>query len=326
MTAPWFPLDVDWWPAIAASLARPWPRSAILADLRWWSDQERIGRGARPGRPALAARWGVTDHAARVALRDAEAWSCPIHGDPMHTPGHHQRVASGSPAGRQPVASRDEDERRDLSDFRQPVASPSPADRQPVASSSPHARVYIEQIAETETETDQTHTRDDQRVTRSRRTRTSVDDQVARLWSHYRSRCPERRGETPPGYLARPLARAIADHGVDELEVLVDWLADAGGRAAYLRDGGYTWGETPWRPAKLPQYLDLAREWQARGRVDLPAPARVTRDAWGDQLRAARQRVDAEVITLPYHAPARGELTTQPPTTTTEDRPDDIPF
>ena len=333
--APWLPFDVDWWPEIAAALPRPWPRAAILADLRWWSDRERMRRGARPGRPALAARWGVTDHAARTALREADAWSCPIHGDPLddiHTPGHRQPVASGSPAGRQPVASDGEDERRELVENRQPVASSSPADRQPVASSSPHARVYRTHNTQPEPESEEQHTHARGAGARGRRTRgPTPDDHVSRLWSHYRTRCPERRSETPPGYLARPLARAVADHGLEDLELLVDWLADAGGRAAYLREGGYAWTETPWRTSKLAQYLDLARDWRSRGRVDAPPPPRQVSDPWGDQLRAARQRADAEVIDLPWPSPAppRAALAIVPThatTTTTETDHDDIPF
>ena len=341
MTAPWLPLDVDWWPAIAASMPLPWPRAAILADLRWWADRERMGRGSRPGRPALAARWGVTGHAARTAMREAEAWACPIHGDPLdtvQTPGHRQPVASGSPARRQPVASDDYNERQQSADFRQPVASPSPADRQRVASESPHARVYRtqNQNSQPEAETENTNAREAGAIEAAKPKRPSATSaQVQAIWDHYRTRCPERRSDTPPAYLAKPLASAAKQHKLADLQTLIDWLAEAGGRAAYLRDGGYAWGETPWRASKLGQYLDLAREWHSRGRLDAPPPQRQPADPWGEQLRAARQRADAQVIDLPYlhHQPAPAQpraalaLAAPQPTTTTElaDH-DDIPF
>ena len=92
--------DPDWWPVIAEGLARPWSREAIMHDLCWWADQERVGRRVRPGRPALCARWGVTGHAARTLMRDEDAW-----GDPAH---RRQPTASASPARRQPTAPRAE--------------------------------------------------------------------------------------------------------------------------------------------------------------------------------------------------------------------------
>lgn len=169
----------------------------------------------------------------------------------------------------------------------------------------------------------------------TKRKRTAATDAtVQAIWDHYRLRCPERRGETPPGYLQKPLASAAKQHQLADLHTLIDWLAEAGGRAAYLRDGGYAWGETPWRASKLGQYLDLAREWAARGKLDPPAPQRQQTDTWGSQLDAARRRASAQVIDLPYQPPpmtmplsAALELIGTPTTTTTElaDH-DDIPF
>ena len=54
----------DEWESILHGIARPLPREAVLADLRWWCLAEssvvlRDGkRLRRPGRPTLAARWG----------------------------------------------------------------------------------------------------------------------------------------------------------------------------------------------------------------------------------------------------------------------------
>jgi hypothetical protein len=75
--AGWVPLDADWWPAIADALPRPWPRAAILQDLRWWADGERMGRARRPGARALGERWGVTHWAVRQALLSEAEWSDP---------------------------------------------------------------------------------------------------------------------------------------------------------------------------------------------------------------------------------------------------------
>jgi len=98
----------------------PLSRASAITDLRWHLDQT----GNVPGRPALRARWGWTDHAVRMLLLDEAAWLVDEN---------RQRVASRSPAGRQPVASDRMGKRRLSSRNRQRVASASPARRQPVA-------------------------------------------------------------------------------------------------------------------------------------------------------------------------------------------------
>lgn len=113
----WVPFDADSWPIVAEYLAKPWPREAILFDLRWWADQERMGRQARPGRTALRDRWGVTDWQAKKALLAEQEW-----GDPS-------RSTSDPPAIHQPDASGDTGERRLLRGNRQPAASDPPANR-----------------------------------------------------------------------------------------------------------------------------------------------------------------------------------------------------
>ena len=84
----WDRIEGHWWPSIADALPRPWPREAVLMDLRWWDGQERIncatgGRsgGRRPGRPALCQRWGWTDRTARNLMAAVEEWRDPHHAD-----------------------------------------------------------------------------------------------------------------------------------------------------------------------------------------------------------------------------------------------------
>jgi hypothetical protein len=122
--APWLPMLVEWWPSIAQTLTESgveWPRDAARADLRWWDDQVRMERERRiPGRPTLRARWGGwTDHQVRSLLRDEAAWKDPRH---MESPAHRQPVASASP------------ETAPILDVEcERVASPSPARRQPIS-------------------------------------------------------------------------------------------------------------------------------------------------------------------------------------------------
>ncbi len=74
----WERIEADWWPAIAASLPRPWPREAVCMDLRWWRGQEAAqGRKLMPARRPLQERWGWKEWDTRMILREEAAWSDP---------------------------------------------------------------------------------------------------------------------------------------------------------------------------------------------------------------------------------------------------------
>jgi hypothetical protein len=131
----WVPMDADAWPVVANALPRPWPREAILYDLRWWADRVRMGRARRPGRPALRERWGVSDWAAKQLLKAEAEWA-----DPSKPPANRQPTASRPPANRQPTASGDKVKGEQSARSRQPTASRPPADHQLTTSEPPHAR------------------------------------------------------------------------------------------------------------------------------------------------------------------------------------------
>ena len=68
-------MEADWWPAIAASMPRPWPEEAVLMDLRWWRGQEvATKRKLMPARRALQERWGWKEWDARMILRRESVW------------------------------------------------------------------------------------------------------------------------------------------------------------------------------------------------------------------------------------------------------------
>lgn len=313
--------------------------------------------GRFPGYRTWADLWGWSESQARTLLRDESTWSDPLLAAtdawqaavpasrtcraPIAQDARSSRAVVAHPAKVEPTQSHSES-----LTSRAPAAHLSRSSRAPSAT---RARKLEETQTHTLTPTADTDTRagraaievsqvevaEQSSETPHRKRRATTDAQVQAIWDHYRIRCPERRAERPPAYLVKPLASAAKQHQLADLQTLIDWLAEGGGRAAYLRDGGYAWGETPWRASKLGQYLDLAREWDARGRIDAPPPQRQPADPWGDQLRAARQRAAAQVIDLPYthHQPAPAQpraalaLAAPQPTTTTElaDH-DDIPF
>lgn len=115
----------DEWPEIADSIPRPWPEAAVGMDLRWWSNEERMGRKGKPGRSALVERWGWTSHKVRTFISSG-TWE--------------DGIASESPEVRQPTASESPAPTSANLHNGAETASESPADRQDSASESPHAR------------------------------------------------------------------------------------------------------------------------------------------------------------------------------------------
>ena len=73
-------MQMSWWPEISESLQKPWPRGAVLCDLRWWADHERRGTGKRPGRVVLMHRWGWSERKTRAAMADLSDWAVVRHG------------------------------------------------------------------------------------------------------------------------------------------------------------------------------------------------------------------------------------------------------
>ena len=80
---PWFSVEVQWWPAIAAALeesGKEWPREAARVDLRWFSDQVRVGRLIRiPSRRRLARRWNWGEKKVRLLLKAEHEWRDLFH-------------------------------------------------------------------------------------------------------------------------------------------------------------------------------------------------------------------------------------------------------
>lgn len=111
-------MDSRWWPAIAEVLiasGAPWPEDAILADLRWWQDQERVGRASRPGRPTLEKRWKVGGSVAKRLLKAEGRW------------GLEREPTSDRPAVDQRPTSAREVEPVESDETDQPLTSDRPA-------------------------------------------------------------------------------------------------------------------------------------------------------------------------------------------------------
>ena len=128
----WERIDAEWWAVIRQTIPKPWPREAVLMDLRYWQGQEAVseGRVERPGRPTLAALWGWTDWQVKQAFKSEGEWTDP----------RRQRTASAPPEDRQPTASAPPAEQQANAGNMEETASQPPVNRQPTASQPPHAR------------------------------------------------------------------------------------------------------------------------------------------------------------------------------------------
>lgn len=88
----WEPVQAEWWLVIRATLPKPWPREAVLMDLRFWRGQEvatahraeRL-RVKRPGRYVLQQQWGWSDWDARQAFKAEDEWARPCAEAPSYS-------------------------------------------------------------------------------------------------------------------------------------------------------------------------------------------------------------------------------------------------
>lgn len=128
----WERIDAEWWAVIRQTIPKPWPREAVLMDLRYWQGQEAVseGRVERPGRPTLIALWGWTDWQVKQAFKSEGEWSDP----------RRQRTASAPPEDRQDSASEPPAEQQANAGNMEETASGPPARRQPAASEPPADR------------------------------------------------------------------------------------------------------------------------------------------------------------------------------------------
>ncbi len=245
---------------IAARIDPPWPRELALIDMKYWEHRIQFGQAKRiPGRPALRARWGWTDHAVRSLLR-AEEWK-------NDTP-----VASGSPADRQPVASVGVIESGSTAIF----ASPSPADRQPIST----ARVQETEIKESYVALEK-----------------APEIQVWEHWRDIEvdGRKPHGRAKVLRAIHAGNVRRRIADTSTADCVLVIDYAHDPA--SGYWPYGCKAWClGTLMRPKHFDRLLEEARRWrdQTGGRASsewsavLQAANGDWRDRWPAETEIGR--------------------------------------
>lgn len=157
--AGWIPMPADGWSETAALLTatgKPWPRSAVVFDLRWHADQ----KVAVPGRGGLSERWGWSDREVRKLLAAPGIWWDAAKGPPptdraeldeyigasvpgvrrSNVPVRTQLRTSSYPAPHQPVPSSTTANADNGDGSSQPVPSSVPAPSQ-LRTSSVHRAI-----------------------------------------------------------------------------------------------------------------------------------------------------------------------------------------
>lgn len=274
----WEPMQAEWWPSVAATIVRPWPREAVLFDLRWWRGQERAtGRKLMPGRPALQERWGMGEWDARKLLRAEAEWADPRRKLSSDSPAALQRSSSGPPA----AATAKADNMKESS-------SDSPAVLQPLSSNSPSRAILLSTDTPSTGSPTTVHTyvapptppAPAPAPAAEPVTKKPVDpggaltaEEMA-AWAAYRLHHPTAKA-TPPKAAVGLLRGAITEHGAEAVVSVIRWVHQSeSGNARYLR------GENPTgtvylgldnilRKEKLPNRIELAMK-EAAGEVPRP--------------------------------------------------------
>ena len=253
-TKPWMPFNVEWWPAISEALPKPWPIEAVNMDLRWWSDQQEMGRAKMPSRRRLQVRWGLSEYSTRSAMRDELSWAKP-QTPPNKTPNTSQSHPKNST------------QTPDITGTKTPETSQTPPNKTPNTSTR----------AELHTTNNTLHTTEN-------KTRTSDSlTAIRQLWDELNGLRKSLDSAARPLKLTasrqRALKARLKEHSAAEVVAVVEWwLRSAHQRAQYLRDNGYGI-DTVLRPANFTTYLELSkmplpRPKAASFSVPPPAPRR----------------------------------------------------
>ena len=233
-TAPWMPFNVEWWPAIADTLPKPWPIEAVNMDLRWWADQEAMGRAKMPSRRRLQQRWGLSEYRTRSAMRDVLQWSKP-QTPPNKTPNTSQSHPKNST------------QTPDITGTKTPETSQTPPNKTPNTSTR----------AELHTTNNTLQTTENKTLTSDRLA------PVRQLWSELNQVRVDLDSRSKPLKLTdarqRTLKARLKEHTAQDVVAVVKWwLQSSHQRAQYLRDNGYGI-DTVLRPSNFTTYLELSR-------------------------------------------------------------------
>tara|TARA_R110000824_G_scaffold197027_3_gene380330 strand:+ start:8878 stop:9708 length:831 start_codon:yes stop_codon:yes gene_type:complete len=233
-TTPWCPLDAEWWPAIAESIPKPWPSEAVFMDLRWWEDQESMGRAKMPSRRRLQKRWGLSEYRTRAAMRDVLSWS-KTQTHPKHTPNTSQSHPKNTT--QTPKTARG----------KTPNTSQTPPNKTPNTSTG----AEIQTTNNRQQTTDKTNKADSY-------------SEVRKLWSDLNQIRSDLDSEAVPIKLTSTRKRTLKarlkeNPPSDILAVFKWWLQSPHKRAKYLRDNDYG-VSTVLKADNFESYLELSRQ------------------------------------------------------------------
>jgi hypothetical protein len=245
-------MNARWWLDIAATISKPWPPQAVWLDLRWWKDQEAMGRTKRPSRRRLAQRWGWSDYKTREALKAEHVWGLPTKSqrDPKEIPNGSQKDPK--------IKS----QTRVITEPAQPIKSQE--DPKEIPKGSPRAVKHT------------THN--------TQQTNSITSDKTKELWEEIMAeRAKAFKGvrylKLTPSRQAM-LAARVREHSREELMGVVRWwLYSNHDRAVYIRKN-HTIG-TILRPSNFPTYLEFSTQLEVVKTPDLYAEPKAPAEELG---------------------------------------------
>jgi len=254
-------------------------------DLRWWADQERMGRKKRPGRPALCRRWGWGQKRVRLALKAEGEWGSPAA---TNKEGRGQRGASQGPArGQKPTPKPLESQDRG--------ASQGPHEGQPGA---PRADLHKTQPQPQTSECSKEHLSD-------------KPDPTADTWARMLEVRARHRPKARTLKLTSPRRRVLngrlKDHDAEALLRVTEWHYTSNHHIpTFNREQGHDL-DTLVRPANFDRYLEMADS-----EVDHPRPPKPNgRPQYKDirerlaEAREMRKPPPPEVVVVDFNPPPK---------------------
>ena len=232
--APWMPIDAAWWPTIAGEMPLPWTRAAVLMDLRWWADQEKMGRVKRPGRRGLMSRWGWTERQARGALKSEEEWGNPTAAAP---PVPQQNPTRAPDSARKPLESQE------------PLPHPCPS-KTPLVS----PRADIQNNTTTKPQTPE--------CSKEHLSGAEPDDPLFATWQKVMALLKDKPVPMPrklgKGKRRTHFKSRLRENGEEDVLRVMDWWVHSSHeRATFLRETGKTI-DTILQQSKFDMYLEMA--------------------------------------------------------------------
>lgn len=275
MKKPWFPFDGDWWESLVLDFPKPWTQVQVLADLRWWENQEKRGLGKVPGRVQLQERWGVSRYKCTEYLYNKALWTAPVKD--LTSTGRRADAeltdfGRTSDATEQSKPEYEEKSGRtsdgDLTDFGRtsdgdltglPESTSSDVILEPLISNNKQVISNKEQTLFPDNSDKPTEGKTKKKAPKVKVEDTSKEESALRLEAQFFKYTRSKQNRTVSDGI-----RAVLNwpRSEEEISKVINWMWTSK-EAESFRLKGFPTKQTPWRPSNFDGYLEDALRWEA---------------------------------------------------------------